>query len=109
MRLVTKCLLIGLPLIGWVCGFSTGGALAQGGGTAEEKAIRLRFVAECMGPIADTSKLIFCNCSFTKLISRYGMKSYLQQDAIVRASNAKDLTQLARLAWEPEFRSCRTQ
>jgi hypothetical protein len=85
------------------------GAMAQSGLPTNENAIRLQFVAECMGPKADTANLAFCNCSFTKLINRYGLNNYLKQDAIVRASNAKDLVKLARLAWEPEFASCRTK
>jgi hypothetical protein len=106
MSIATQRLILALPALLWP--WLTISAIAQTGATINEQTLRLRFVSECMGASSDTSTLSFCNCSFSKLIARYGFKSVLQQDAIVRASNAKDLVQLARLAWEPEFRSCRT-
>ena len=84
-------------------------AMAQNQPVVNELGMRRVFVAECMGPKSDTASLAFCTCSFSKLISRYGLVSYSEQDAIVRASNAKDLIKLARLAWEPEFASCRSK
>jgi hypothetical protein len=82
---------------------------AQKSPILDEQALRRLFVSECMGARADTATLTFCNCSFSNLLGRYGLRSLAQQDSIVRASNAKDLVALARLAWEPEFKGCRSK
>ena len=74
-----------------------------------EEALRRVFVTECMGPRPDTQIMSFCTCAFTRLLSRYGLDSFAKQDAILRSSNAQNLAQLTRLAWEPELTSCRSK
>lgn len=74
-----------------------------------EEGLRRVFVTECMGPRPDTQTMSFCSCAFTRLLSRYGLDSFAKQDAILRSSNATNLAQLTRLAWEPELTSCRSK
>lgn len=106
MPTVQRGLLFLLPIAGLIVACSTA-AQGQNQPPPNEQILRRTFVAECLGPKTDTATLSFCNCSFTKLVSRYGLNSFAQQDSIIRASNAKDLVMLARLAWQPEFSSCR--
>ena len=78
-------------------------------GNVSEESLRRVFVTECMGPRADAKTMAFCNCSFANLLARYGLKNFLQQDAIVRSSSSRDLSTLANLAWSPELNMCRAK
>ena len=82
---------------------------AQSKPLVTEETLRRVFVTECMGPKADTATMGFCNCTFTKLIGRYGLNNFYQQDVILRASSSKDLSKLANLNWKPEIDSCRSK
>lgn len=93
----------------------TGGLLtcsqsdAQEALSPKDNTNRITFVAECVGGSSDTKRLTFCNCAYTKLVARYGIDNFGKQDNLMRSSNAKELVQLARLAWKPELDSCRSQ
>lgn len=100
-------LLVSTAIMVLLCGTAYGQTKSTG--VISEEAYRRIFVTECMGPKADTKTMAFCNCSFTSLLARYGLKSYVQQDAIVRASSSKELALLASLAWAPEFNICRAK
>lgn len=84
-------------------------SVAQAEELPSEKNLRLRFVTECTGSSTEITKIGFCNCAYTKLTARYGIEGYMRQDAILRTSNSKVLAQFARLAWQPEYTSCRSQ
>jgi hypothetical protein len=68
--------------------------------------LRDQFMKGCISKGNDPPQRSYCDCVFNALMRRYNRQQYVSMDNLIIRGNPS-VGQFAKLAWEPEFGTCR--